>query len=124
PTTADSLRADPVIDRRTFLAGTGAVLLAAPLAAEAQQATPAHAQKVGWLALVPLPRLLTEFQSGMRELGHVEGSTYTLLERSAEAKVERLPGLAAELVRLKPAVIVGEAFGPSQALQRVTRPIP
>jgi putative ABC transport system substrate-binding protein len=113
-----------VIDRRTFLAGTGAVLLAAPLAAEGQQATPAHAQQVGWFALVPLPRLLSEFQSGMRELGYVEGATYTLLPRYAEAKVDRLPGLAAELIRLKPDVIVSEAFGPTQALQRVTKTIP
>jgi len=112
------------VERRAFLGAVTGGLLTAPLAAEAQQATPAHAQKVGWLALVPLPRLLTEFQSGMQELGHVEGSTYTLLERNAEAKVERLPGLAAELVRLKPAVIVGEAFGPTQALQRVTKTIP
>jgi ABC-type uncharacterized transport system substrate-binding protein len=113
-----------VTTRRAFLAGTSAVLLAAPLAAEAQQATLAHAQKVGWLALVLLPRLLTEFQSGMRELGHIEGSTYTLLERNAEAKLERLRGLAAELVRLKPDVIVGEALAPTQALQRVTKTIP
>jgi putative ABC transport system substrate-binding protein len=60
----------------------------------------------------------------MGELGHAEGSTYTLLERYADAKIERLPGLAAELIRLKPDVIVSEAFGPTQVLQRVTKTIP
>jgi putative ABC transport system substrate-binding protein len=111
------------MDRRAFLAGAAA-FLAAPLAAEAQQASSAQSQQVGWFALVPLPRLLAEFQRGMRELGYLEGSTYTLLERYADAKVERLPVLAAELIRLKPDVIVSEAFGPTQALQRATNTIP
>ncbi len=48
PHTAVSLRADPVMDRRTFLAGTGAVLLAAPLAAEAQQAGEALTRSATW----------------------------------------------------------------------------
>jgi putative ABC transport system substrate-binding protein len=111
------------MDRRTFIA-TAAGLLAAPLAGETQQAVSPRMQQVGWFALVPLPRLLTEFQAGMRELGYVEGSTYTLLERYADAQVQRLPALAAELTRLKPDVIVSEAFGPTQALQRATKTIP
>jgi putative ABC transport system substrate-binding protein len=112
-----------MMDRRAFIA-TAAGLLAAPLAGETQQAVSPRMQQVGWFALVPLPRLLTAFQAGMRELGYVEGSTYTLLERYADAQVQRLPALAAELTRLKPDVIVSEAFGPTQALQRATKTIP
>ena len=113
-----------MINRRAFIGSLTLGTIGRPLTAEARQATSAHARQVGWFALVPLPRLLTEFRSGMRELGYAEGSTYTLLERYADAKVERLPGLAAELIGLKPDIFVSEAFGPTQALQRVTDTIP
>jgi len=87
----------------------------------AQAPTVAGAKQVGWLGLVPLPRLMAEFERGMRELGYVEGTTYALVALYAGDKPETLQSLAAELVRRKPDVIVGEAFAAVQALQRTTK---
>jgi putative ABC transport system substrate-binding protein len=111
------------MNRRRFLLTSLAGALAVPLAAQAQR-TGSQISRVGWLALQPLPRLQAEFQDGMRELGHVEGSSYALVERYAEGQAQRLPALAADLVRLKGDVIVTEAFGPTQAAQRATKTIP
>src|SRR5262249_9801146 len=106
-----------------------AVVLALGLAfasvdVEAQSPTVAGAKQVGWLGLVPLPRLMAEFQRGMRELGYVEGTSYALVALYAGDKPETLQSLAVELVRRKPDVIVGEAFAAVQALQRTTKTIP
>ena len=75
-----------MMDRRAFIVGSVAAL-AAPLAAGAQQAV--RAKQVGWLALVPQPRLRAEFLRGMREFGHIEGPAYTLHERYAKDAVDR-----------------------------------
>jgi ABC-type uncharacterized transport system substrate-binding protein len=112
------------MDRRTFLAGTGAVLLAAPLAAEAQHSAPSQPRQVGWLALVAEPPLQDEFRRGMRELGHVEGSTYSVHGRYAENRADALPGLAAELARLKLDVIVAETGAAARAAKRATTETP
>jgi len=106
-----------------------AVVLALSLAfasvgVEAQSPTVAGAKQVGWLGLVPLPRLMAEFQRGMRELGYVEGTSYALVALYEGDRPETLQSLAAELVRRKPDVIVGEAFAAVQALQRTTKTIP
>ena len=112
------------MDRRAFLAGTGAVLLAPPLAAETQQA--AKVARIGYLLLnrAIAPNLPEAFRQGLRDLGYVEGRNVVIEYRDAEGKVERLPALAAELVALKVDVIV--APGPPHALaaKRVTRTIP
>ncbi len=64
------------------------------------------------------------FVQGMRELGYVEGRNLVIEWRFADGKFERLPGLAAELVRLKPEVIVTHATPAVDALKRATRAIP
>jgi len=99
-----------VIDRRTFLAGTGAVLLAAPLVAQAQQA--GQIARIGYLAtnLAGSPPVAREaFLQGLRDLGYVEGRNVVIEYRDAEGKDERLIALAAELVALKVNVIVTAA---------------
>jgi ABC-type uncharacterized transport system substrate-binding protein len=96
----------------------------APVNVAAQSPTVAGAKQVGWLGLVPLPRLMAEFERGMRELGYVEDTSYALVALYAGDKPETLPSLAAELVGRKPDVIVGEAFQAAQALQRTTKTIP
>jgi putative tryptophan/tyrosine transport system substrate-binding protein len=106
------------------LIGLAVVLTLAAGAVAAQAPTVAGAKQVGWLGLVPLPRLMAEFERGMRELGYVEGTTYALVALYAGDKPETLQSLAAELVRRKPDVIVGEAFAAIQALQRTTNTIP
>jgi putative ABC transport system substrate-binding protein len=118
---------DPVIDRRTFLAGTGAVLLAAPLAAEAQQA--ASRPRIGFLGTSSLSdpraaRLVVAFQQGLRELGYVEDQNIAIEFRWAEGKYDRLPGLAAELVRLKVNLLVAGSQAAIRAAKHATEAIP
>ena len=86
-------------------------LLVAPLAAEAQQAT--NVYRIGRLSRWPPSRWpdpnLEAFRQGLRELGYVEGQNLVIEYRYAEGKHERLPDLAAELVRLQVDVIVAVA---------------
>ena len=70
-----------MIERRTFVAGAGAVLLAAPLGAEAQHA--GRAYRVGVLTVAPLDAampLLRHLDEGLRDLGYVEGRNSILGE--------------------------------------------
>ena len=113
-----------MIDRRTFLAGTGAVLLVAPLAAEAQQA--ARIARIGYLVpnLGASPETHEAFRQGLRDLGYVEGRNLVIEYRSAEGKLERLPALAAELVALKVDVIVAPNTVAALAAKQATRTLP
>jgi putative tryptophan/tyrosine transport system substrate-binding protein len=114
-----------MIDRRTFLAGTGAVLLTPPLAAEGQQA--AKVARIGSLSLnmVPNRHLQEAFRQGLRDLGYVEGRNVVIETRDAEGKPERLPALAAELIALKVDVIVtGGGTPPALAAKQATKTIP
>ena len=111
-----------MMNRRTFLAGTGAVLLAAPLSAEGQR----KAVRIGYLAadLAANPHFPEAFRQGLRDLGYVEGQNILIEYRSAEGHFERLPTLAAELVRLKVDVLASEGTPPSLAAKHATRTIP
>ena len=115
-----------MIDRRTFLTGTGVVLLAAPLAVEARQA--GEVARIGWLSQVSPTESATgsreAFRQGMRELGYVEGQNIVFEERWAEGKAERLPDLAAELVSRKVDVIVAGGTLAPLAAMRATKTIP
>ena len=90
-----------MISRRAFLGTVTGGLLAAPLAAEAQES--AKVPRIGWLALnlAANPRLREAFLQGLRDLGYVEGRNVVIEDRSAEGKPERVPTLAAELVALQ-----------------------
>src|SRR6266704_5359000 len=111
------------MDRRTFLAGTGAVLLVAPLA-EAQQA--AKVPRIGYLSpnLAANPHVHEAFRQGLRDLGYVESRNVVIEYRSAEGKFERLPALAAELVALKVDVIVAPNTVGVLAAKQATRTLP
>ena len=89
------------MDRRTFLGTLSGSLLAAPLAAEAQQA--AKIARIGYLSIdvAGSVHLREAFLQGLRDLGYVEGGNVVIEYRDAEGKPERLPALAAELVALK-----------------------
>jgi len=102
-------------------------LLAAPLPADAQQVGKAY--RIGFLdfrlrSTTTDPRFVA-FRQGLRELGYVKGQNLVLEYRSAKGKRERLPEVAAELVRLKVDVIV-TAGSPRviRAAKRATRTIP
>ncbi len=109
------------MDRRAFL-GTVTGLLAAPLAAQAQRG--AKTWRVGFLSgggrppdgAPPLP-----LRQALQELGYVEQQNVIYLSRWANAKQDRLPGLAAELVGLKVDVIV-TVGGPSSAAAKQASP--
>jgi len=113
------------VDRRAFLGTVAGSFLAAPLAPEAQPA--ARIPTVG-LLLPTTPassaHLVEAFRQGLRELGDVEGNTFTLLLRYAEGRSERLPELARDLVSLKVDVIVTSTDVAIAAVKRETRTIP
>jgi len=69
-------------------------------------------------------RGLEAFRHGLRELGYVEGQNITIESRWAGGKDERLPVLAAELVRSKVDVIVAQSGAATKAVQQATRTIP
>src|SRR5213593_1298008 len=97
-------------------------LMLAPLAAPAQQ-PPGKAARIGFLGDVP--SFLDEaFRQGLHELGYVEGQNIAIEHRAAEWKYERLPGLAAELVRLNVDVIVAASPPATEAAKQATRTIP
>jgi putative ABC transport system substrate-binding protein len=95
----------------------------APLAIEAQQA--GKVARIGVLREVSPPDPFVEaFKQGLRELGYVEGRNISIEYRWAEGKTQRLPGLAADLARLKVDVIVTTGTSPTQAAMRETTTIP
>lgn len=114
-------------NRRKLLVALGASTLAAPFAAFAQPQ--GKVWRVGFLHTRRRPvsldtDFLGAFPQGMHELGYVEGKNLVIEWRFADSQYERLPGLAAELVRLKVDVIV--AAGPPViiAAQKATTTIP
>jgi len=113
------------MDRREFIAVIGSGLLAAPLAAEAQQ--PEKEWRIGLLGPAGervYTDVLQSLRAGLREFGYVEGKNIVLEYRFAEDKYERLPGLAAELVRSKVDVILAHATLGTRAAKRATSTIP
>ena len=108
--------------RRIGLAAVLALGLLAPLAADAQQA--GRIPLVGVLRPTsPTDPLTDPFRQGLRDLGYVEGHNIRLVYRFAEGRYERLPGLAAELVRLPVDVLVTDGPG-AIAAKHATDTIP
>ncbi len=98
-------------------------LLAAPLAAEAQQ--PAKVHRIGFLrGTSPQASWFEAFRQGLRELGYIEGQNIAIEQRYAHGVLDRLPGLAAELVRLKVDVIVVGGTPDAKAAKAATTTIP
>jgi len=108
------------MDRRTFLGTLTGGLLAAPRAVEAQQA--GKVAKIGVLEFGGSTN--SAFGQQLRELGYIEGQNLILEHRFAEGRAERLPDLAAELVRLKVDVIVAGGTPPPLAAKHATSTIP
>jgi putative ABC transport system substrate-binding protein len=108
--------------RREFITFVGGVA-AWPLAARAQQ------PKVPTIGVLVIGNISTEefwreFQQGLRDLGYIEGQNIRFEFRSAEGHIDRLPELAAELVRLKVDVIVTWFTPTAVAAAKATREIP
>jgi ABC-type uncharacterized transport system substrate-binding protein len=112
------------LKRRDFMTLLGAAA-AWPLASRAQQAVKRY--RIGMLETIS-PALnavhLDAFRNGLRELGYVEGQTYTIEYRSADGRADRFPDLAAELVRLRVDLIVARGTPAAIAAKNATRTIP
>ena len=97
-------------------------LLAAPFAAEAQR--PAKVPKIGVLRHgAPPDPLIEAFREGLRQLGYVDGQNIAIEYRWSE-QGDRLPDLAAELLRLKVDVIVAAGGAATRAAKKATSTIP
>jgi putative tryptophan/tyrosine transport system substrate-binding protein len=124
---AGSIDGGYVMDRRTFLAGASAVLLAAPPAANAQPTR--KAPTVGFFGPPPTAgNLVQAFQQGLRDLGYVEGQNirieYRYTDIALRGHPELFPRLATELVQLKPDVLVVSVTEAALAAKKATRTIP
>jgi putative ABC transport system substrate-binding protein len=110
--------------RRDFITLFGGAAAAWPLVARAQQRQ--RPALIGYLAATPAAfnkPYGDAFREGLRDLGYVEGKNIVIEARFADGDNDRLPALAAELVRLGPDVIVTYATGVT-AVQRATSTIP
>ena len=114
--------------RQNLLFLSSALILAVNFRAEAQQ--PAKISRIGYLSgrsasdsTVPDSNV-DAFRQGLRELGYTEGKNIALEYRFADGNNDRLPALAAELVRLNVDVIVSSALPPSLAAKKATTTIP
>src|SRR5262245_42496020 len=108
--------------RRKFITLLGATAIL-PLVAYAQEP---KVRRVGALLIgnADLESFQTELREGLRELGYIEGQNILFEFRSAEGIIDRLTGLAAELVRLKVYVIVALYTPCGLAARDATREIP
>jgi putative ABC transport system substrate-binding protein len=110
---------------RLAIIAFAALIFALCYPASAQQ--PKKIPRIGFLAGVSFPALSSRteaFQHGLRELGYVEGKNIVVEWRSADGKFDRLPALAAELVRLKVDVIVTAGSTPTRPAKEATSTIP
>ena len=113
------------IQNLKFCIVLGAMLLALCLPADAQQ--PAKIPRIGFLGTSSAPfysARIETFRQGLRELGYVEGKNIAIEYRFADGQNDRLPELAAEVVRLKVDVIVTTPASPASAAKKVTKTIP
>jgi ABC-type uncharacterized transport system substrate-binding protein len=111
--------------RKIFYVALGALLLALCRPVEAQQ--PTKIPRIGYLGFgspSTIPTRIEAFRQGLRELGYVEGKNIFIEWRSAEGNADRLPSLAAELVRLKVDIIVTNGLYSTRAAKAATVTIP
>ncbi len=115
----------PGMPRRAFMATVAGSLLAAPLAAGAQQS--AKLYRIGLLIGASeafVAPYIEIFRQALRDLGYVEGRNITIELRFADGHYNRLRALAADLVRLKVDIVVTEGTPPTRAATQATTTIP
>ena len=113
------------MDRRVFIGSLAGGLFAAPFAAEPQPLRKVY--RIGVLEMVDAASNsanLGAFRQGLAAFGYADGTHYTIEYRSADHRTERLPDLAAELVRLKVDVIVTTGSPAALVAKEATGTIP
>ena len=113
------------MNRKIFALALCAWLFALCSSATAQQ--PKKVPRIGYLganSFSAFSARIEAFQQGLRDLGYVEGKTIVIEWRSAEGKLDSLPALAAELVRLKVDVIVSAGPLSTRSAKQATAAIP
>jgi len=114
-----------MVSRRVFIGTLAGGLVAAPLAAGAQESR--RVWRIGFLGLPAASSTTARvdaFRRGLRELGYAEGRNLTIEFRWADGHADRLPALAAELVKLKVDMIVTQGTEATVAAHRATTTIP
>jgi putative ABC transport system substrate-binding protein len=117
-----NLTTEGYVRRRDFVKGVASSTVVWPLAARAQQQTPL----IGFLngqAAAGYTYLVSAFTQGLNETGFVEGQNVTIEYRWADQHFDRLPELAADLVRRRPTVLVATG-GALRAVIAATKTIP
>ena len=112
-------QSERVMDRRAFVGTLALGILTRALAAGAQPAG-----KVYRVGLLDYAAFWEPLRQGLRDLGYVEGQNISFEYRPSEERSERLPNLAADLVRLKVDVIVSQGTPATRAAKQATTTIP
>ena len=114
-----------MVTRRTFVGTLAGSLLAAALAAEAQQS--GRVYRIGTLTVSPADRashFIKAFEERLRDLGYVKGSNVVYEHRFADGRTERLPELAKQFVALSVDVIIAGNNASIAAARHATSTIP
>jgi putative ABC transport system substrate-binding protein len=105
-----------------WMLATGVLATVSPVLAQ----PPAKIHKIGWIAVRPgsAASVIESFQREFSKLGYVEGKNIVFEYRYAEGKLDRLPALAEELVRLKVDVLIAPNTPAALAAKSATKTIP
>jgi putative ABC transport system substrate-binding protein len=113
------------MDRRRFVGSVAGGLLAAPLAARAQQPAMPVIGYLNGASAAQFPHLLAGFRKGLIETGYTEGRNVAIEYRYADGRYDQLPALAADLVNRRVSAIVATAGTPTiRAAKGATSSIP
>ena len=108
--------------RRDVIKLVGGAVVVWPCAAHAQQDAPAVIGFLTSRASGADAHLLAAFREGLKEMGYDEGRNVTIEYRFAENQYDRLPALAAELVRRQVTVIFANGVAVPPAIKAISRP--
>src|SRR5262245_14827743 len=109
--------------KKIFCFGLCGLILALGFPAEAQQ--PKKVYRLGYLSnAAGINSETKEIVQGLRDFGHIEGQNFLIEWRFSKGKLDLLPDLAAELIRLKPDCIIAQGVAPTLAVKQATSTIP